>query len=329
MTVTIKDVAQAAGVSITTVSRVLSNKGSFYSEKTARKVKKTAEKLGYQKNTAAAELATQKSKAIGVVINSTQTNFSNSIIEGIQQEANEHDLSAIIVYAGVGDAQMQHRAIQTVIERSVKGILLLSVDVSTDDLALLNQAQIPYISLSQAFTDEQISYISSNDLEIGYQATSYLLNKGHRKIGLAGIAVQKNAMTGRNRLAGYEKALAEAGIKPLKKWIQYGDYSYDAGIDAMKKFGEHSGMTAVVAASDMVGIGLLNQAHDYGIAVPDDLSIISIDGTDLCKIVQPQLTSVTQAFFEMGVEGVRALESGRTTKFTSIKIEERGSVKPM
>lgn len=327
MTVTIKDIAQAAGVSITTVSRVLSNKDSFYSEKTARKVKKTAEKLGYQKNTAAAELATQKSKAIGVVINSTQTNFSNSIIEGIQQEANQRDLSAIIVFAGVGDAQMQRRAIQTVIERSVMGILLLSVDISADDLTLLKQAQIPYISLSQAFTDDQISYISSDDFDIGYQATKYLINKGHRKIGLAGIDIQKNAMTGRNRQSGYEKALMEAGIESSNKWIQYGDYSYNSGVMAMRNYGKSPEITAVVAASDMVGIGILNQAHDYGVDVPKDLSIISIDGTDLCKIVQPQLTSVTQAFFEMGIEGVRALTNEKTTEFTNIKIEERDSVK--
>lgn len=117
MAVTIKDIAKQAGVSPATVSRVLSGQAAFYSEKTAKKVKKIAKKLGYQKNTAAVELVTRRSKVIAVIVSSTKTNFSDQIIDGIQQEAGEHDLNVIILYVGEKDPQMEQKALETVIER--------------------------------------------------------------------------------------------------------------------------------------------------------------------------------------------------------------------
>lgn len=163
MAVTIKDIAKQAGVSTATVSRVLSGQTAFYSEKTAKKVKKTAKKLGYQKNTAAVELVTRRSKVIAVILSSTKSNFSDQIINGIQQEARRHDLNVIIVFAGENDSQMERKALETVIERSVMGILLVAVNLNPANEDLLLNANIPFLFLSITIKNRGLPFITSDD----------------------------------------------------------------------------------------------------------------------------------------------------------------------
>lgn len=326
MATTIKDIARLVGVSPATVSRVLSNKSAFYGSKTADKVRTAAKKLGYKKNINAVELVTQQSNVIAAVVNSVKTNYSDQIIQGIQAEATLHNFNVIIVYASSNDPVEQQRALSTVIDRPVRGILLLSMALSKDNLKLLQSSNIPFCFLSIGFDDDNLPSITSDDWQIGYQATKVLLNNGHHSIGIA--AVDKYSHTGRFRIAGYQSALKEAGISFDASWIQLGDYSYMAGQTAMRNYGAQTELTGVVAASDMAAIGILNQARDLGLTVPDDLSIISIDGTEMCSLVQPQLTSISQNFYAMGVAGVRHLQKNNASaqQIVPFKIMKRESV---
>ncbi|OFP95221.1 LacI family transcriptional regulator [Lactobacillus sp. HMSC075D02] len=333
MVVTIKDIARKTGVAASTVSRVLGNKQSGYSQATAAKVRAAAKELGYKRNQAAVELVKQRSNVIATVVSSVKTSFSGQIIDGIQSEAIKHGLNLIIIYSNSADPVEQRRALMTAIERPVRGILLLSIALSAENLELLQESQIPFCFLSIGFNDQRFPFISSDDRQIGYQATQLLLAKGHRKIGLA--AIDKYPYTGRLRLEGYREALKEAGITPKDDWVQLGDYSYTSGQAAMKAYGGKTKLTGIIAGSDEAAVGILNQARDFGLNIPDDLSIVSIDGTEICEMVQPQLTSVTQAFYKMGVEGVKRLEAPDAEKkivskqqiYTSISIVERESVR--
>ncbi|GAJ26467.1 transcriptional regulator [Liquorilactobacillus sucicola DSM 21376 = JCM 15457] len=330
MGVTIKDIAKETGFSVATVSRVLSNKVGFFSQDTAAVVNAAATKLGYKKNMAATELVTQKSSVIAVIVNSTKTNFSDPIIEGIQQKAAESDKRVIILYAGDHDATSQRRALSTALERPIAGVLLLSVDLFEENLQLLKTAQVPFRFISISFKDSALNYVASDDQQIGYLATKYLIKMGHRCIGLAGIDIESSAHTGKMRLAGYKRALAENNIPLQKNWIQTGNYSYEAGLLAMQNYSNQKCISAVITGSDLVGIGLLNQAAKLHLSIPDDLSLITIDGTYLCRIVQPQLTSVTQDFYHMGYLGAEYLISDQQQNaFTDVKISERESVKKL
>lgn len=328
MAVTIKDIAKQAGVSTATVSRVLSGQTAFYSEKTAKKVKKTAKKLGYQKNTDAVELVTRRSKVIAVILSSTKSNFSDQIINGIQQEARRHDLNVIIVFAGENDSQMERKALETVIERSVMGILLVAVNLNPANEDLLLNANIPFLFLSITIKNRGLPFITSDDFQIGYQATKYLIDKGHSKIGFA--AADLDSVTGQLRLDGYRHALADNGLPLNSGWVLGGDFAYEDGVNAMKQYGREPEVTAVIASSDLAAIGVMNQARDYGLKIPADLAVMSIDGTKLCGIVRPQLTSVTQEFLEMGVRGMQQIISplakAAKSSFTPFKIIPRQSV---
>lgn len=327
MAATIKDIAKLAGVSPGTVSRVLAGKTAFFSEQTGEKVRAAAAKLGYQKNTAAAELVTRQSNVIAAIVNSTKTNFASPIIEGIQAEAQRRDLDVIILYAGDGDPEQQRRALTTVIERPVRAILLLSVDLAPENLSLLKKSRLPFCFLSISFDDGQLPYITSDDWQVGYQATRALLAAGHRRIGLAGV--DRDFHTGRQRVAGYQQALQAAGITPDPAWVQRGDYSYAAGQAAMQAYGAQTALTAIIGASDMATVGVLNQARSFGLRVPADLSLLAIDGTAICGLVRPALSSVSQNFYDMGVAGVRQLstQAAMPQRITPIKIVERASIR--
>lgn len=328
MAATIKDIAKISGVSPATVSRVLSNQREFYSEKTAKKVREAAKKLGYQRNTSAVELVTRKSKVIAVLVSSTQTNFSNEILNGIQQEAQAHNLSVMIIFAGEGDPDLQAKALRTVIERSVMGILLVAVDLAPENDGLLESANIPFIFISMTMKNTNFPFISSNDFDIGYQATKYLIKHGHQKIGFA--ATDLDSFVGNLRYEGYRDAMRDNQLPFKQQWVCGGHFTYEDGVNAMKHYGPDTELTAVIASSDLSGIGILNQANLYGMSVPNRLAILTIDGTQLCEIVRPQLSSVTQSFFEMGVKGMNMLVSESMNEFysmyTPIKIVERQSV---
>ncbi|MFC6255181.1 LacI family DNA-binding transcriptional regulator [Secundilactobacillus hailunensis] len=326
MSATIKDIAEAAGVSAATVSRVLANKEGFYSQATATRVRKIAVSLDYEKNTSAVELVTRKSRVIGVIISATKTNFSDKIIEGIHAEAIRHGLSVIMLYAGQNDPQLQEQALRTLIERAVKGILVVAIQLADENLALLQASQIPYRFLSTSYNSNKLPSIASDDYQIGYQATQHLIERGHHKIGL--VAMDTSGHIGQQRVAGYKAAMIQAALSIEDDWIKEGMYTYEDGVRAMQTFGRQPEVTAIIGASDLAAIGVLNQAMQYGIQVPKQLAIISIDGTYLARIVRPQLTTVTQAFYEMGTLGTQMLldQTQQTvSQFTPIKIETRQS----
>lgn len=320
MRVTIKDIAESAKVSPSTVSRILTGKIDNYAQRTVKRVSRIALQMGYQRNTAAAELATQKSNVLAVIVSETKTNFSEEIIQAIHEVALASGLTVMILYAGESDQALQHQAIKTVIERGVRAIILLAIVPGKDNTRLLHSCHIPFIFLATALGNKELPFISSNDYEIGYQAADYLLRLGHRKIGFAGLNL--GTYVGDLRLQGYQNAFRDAGLTWKKEWIQSGMWRYQDGVRAMKKWGAKTELTAMIGASDLAAIGIMNTAGDLGLAVPDRLSVLGIDGTSLCHIVRPELTAVQQAFYEMGRRGTQMLIShdGIESAYTSFKI---------
>lgn len=326
MKATIKDVAKAANVSTATVSRVLSKKAGTYREDTGKRVREVAHQLGYHRNLSAAELASNAVKTIAIIINNTRTNFWQEVVDGIQESINSHHLNSVIFYAGNNDSKMLTQAINAALERSVSGILLVAAKTNVKQLALLDQSGLPYRFVSFYGNDHQQSkFISSNNIKIGKMATQYLIDHGHKKIALIGI---DKSSTGNQRLLGYEKAMTKANLVVEPGWVQYGDYSMECGQKLFNQINQLN-VTAVIAGSDMVAIGVLKAAKRLHIKVPDHLSIMSIDGTFLCDVTTPSITSVTQDFRKMGVVSVNNLINKDPSTFIPIKIVERESIKDL
>ncbi|WP_251545644.1 LacI family DNA-binding transcriptional regulator [Limosilactobacillus caecicola] len=323
MKATIKDVAKAAHVSTATVSRVLAHKKGTYRSETAEHVRKIANELGYHRNLSAAELASNEVKTIAIIINNTKTNFWQAVLDGIQEELKANHRHSIIFYAGDNDEQMLTNAINDALARAVSGILLVATKATPDQLATLNNSGLPFRFVSiYGSDDHETKFISSDNIKIGELATQYLIDRGHRRIGLLGI---DKSNTGKQRLLGYEKVMSKANLIVDPDWIQYGDYSFENAQKLFKRV-RNLGLTAIIAASDMAAAGIIKAARQYDFKLPEDLSIISIDGTFICDITAPQLTSVSQAFHEMGKQSVTNLMENAPAEFLPVHIVERESV---
>lgn len=317
---TIKDIAARAGVSIASVSRILANKTGSFNAKTGERVRKIAQEMGYQRNEIAATLVRQQSNVIAVIINNTPTPFAAQVIHGIQQQANAAGKRIIMLSAGDNDARLQHQAIQTALQRTVAAIILVGVFPDNQSTALLTAAHVPLCFAATRMPE--YPFVSSDDYWIAYQAANYLIEHGHQHLALVGI---DQGPTGTRRQAGFQSALTNAGIDTPPVIIN-GDYGRKAGITALSTLKKKS-VSAVVAGSDMVGAGLIQAAHHEGLHLPDDLSIVCIDGTYICELTLPQLTSVTQNFAQIGAAAVdRVLNHTAVTDIPTV-ITPRESVK--
>lgn len=163
---TIKDVARQAGVSIAAVSRVMAKKANTYTPQTAQRVWDAAAKLGYQKNSAAAELATRSSDKIAVIVSNPPTNFSTGILDGMQQTALAHNRHIIILYAGNHSPQLLHQAIKDATAGPRAGILLIGSQIDPQSLKMLQDSQLPVRLVSNYSYELPLQFISSADCKI-------------------------------------------------------------------------------------------------------------------------------------------------------------------
>lgn len=289
MTATIKDVANLAGVST------------------------------------AAELVSKSSKRIAVILNNTLTNFWTDVIKGIYDAAMEAGYQIFILYAGDKNLPQFHNALDVALERPLAGILMISTSIDQAAKDRLLASGIPFRLVS--IYDEKkplycdLPYTSSNNVEIATLATQYLIDHGHERIGLVGI---DHSNTGQQRLFGFEQEMIKHQLPIEPSWVHYGDYTYPTGQNSLTALIDDQ-LTSVITASDMIAVGMIQQANVLEIFLPDQLSIISIDGTYLCDITTPTITSVTQNFYQMGQRAVTGLLEELPAEFIPVQITERQS----
>lgn len=279
--------------------------------------------MGYHKNVAASELASNITNTIAVIINYAQTDFWTDILDGVLQRAHELNYKVIIFSAGENDSQLLTQTVNEALEHQAKGILLISGRIEEKQVDILANAHTPYRLVS--IYDRQYPehrFVSSDNVAISEQATNYLIEQGHRRIGLVGV---DHSSTGRQRILGYQKAMTDAQLAIAPNWVHYGNYSYETG---KKLFPEVKGLglTAIVAGSDMIAIGLIKAAQKAGIKIPDQLSIVGIDGDPAGEIVSPELTTISQDFQQIGIHSVDNLLKDKKSEFIPTKLIERQSV---
>lgn len=169
--------------------------------------------MGYIKNTSAVELVQRTSHVIAVIVSNTKSNFSDSIISAIEDQAVQNNLDVFILHAGHADEVSQERAIKTVSERAVKGIILVSLELNDHILQLLKEAGISCVCLSTSVKNSVFPFVTSDNFKMGYAATDFLIKKGHKKIGIAGIPADGSIS---QRIAGYSQCMQDHNLQ-IKK----------------------------------------------------------------------------------------------------------------
>lgn len=294
----IKDIAAKAGVSIATVSHALRNPGRV-SPATRTKVLEAAEEVGYTPNNLAVSLRTSRSGNIVAIIPDVADSYNSGIIKSIEKVAHSRGYSVLL-----GDTQGSERREREFAamtrSRQADGIILMSHRLPFD---LGNGASLedlpPLVNGSEFTGHEGIPTVSIDNVQAAADATTHLIEYGHRDIAV--ITGDMNSTSAKDRVTGFRRAMAEAGLVPNECLIAYGDYSLGSGeSEAEKLLLQRLRPTAIFCFSDEIALGCMYTLRQHGFQVPDDISVIGFDNIPFAKYCAPPLTTIAQPVDEIG-----------------------------
>ncbi len=302
VTATIKDVAMKAGVSPSTVSRVISNHPRI-SEETKRKVRQAMEELGYHPNAVARSLVKRSADAIGVLIPSTTEEFFmnpffSEALRGISDVARREGFDLLLATSDSGKEDVKSLT-RMIYGKRVDGVLLLSSRMHDPLMQVLQEHPFPATLLGRPEEQTSMAWVNNDNVEACYRATRHLIQLGHKRIGF--IFGDESLLVTRDRLEGYRKALEEADI-PLDKRLLFSSPFLEQGgyLGAMRFMALSNRPTAVVAADDLFAFGAMRAAGELGYRIPDDLAIVGFNNVRLAEISNPPLTSMDVHIYELG-----------------------------
>lgn len=301
---TIRDVAERAEVSVTTVSHVI-NKTRFVSEDLIQRVNEAIVALNYQPSRLARSLRTKTSGTIGVVIPDNTNPFFAEVVRGIEDHCYQQGYSVFLCNSD-GDSEKEYNYIKLLREKGVDGMVLVSTGNKSDSLELLDQGQIPKVIIDRELESIDSDSVLVDNLDGGYKATRHLLELGHLRIGC--ITGSSQITPSAERLEGYAKALKEQGIAIESSLIVTGDFKSQSGGECfVNLMMQPDPPTAVFVCNDLMAFGALSAARQLNVRVPDQLSIVGFDDVAMASMMIPSLTTIAQPKRELGETGATLL----------------------
>ena len=303
--VTLHDVADLAGVSHQTVSRVINNSENVRPE-TRERVEAAILELGYRPNAIARSMASGNTRTLGCISPNLTDPVFTRIIESAQNEARRQGY--FVLTGSAATAQESEPLLDEMLKRRVEGLIMLNPrdDDRYRQLEPLLRSGSPIVYVKNSPQDEQVSSVRCDDIQGGYLATKHLLDQGHKKIAI--ILGRENEQCTGERLEGCRNALDEAGLSLPDELVTRGDWSSQSGSAAMKKLLEHSGaFSAIFALNDRMAAGAIRTLRESGYRVPDDYSIIGYDNGPLAFLIDPPLTTIAQPLEDFGEQAARIL----------------------
>jgi LacI family transcriptional regulator len=302
--VTIIDVAQEAGVSYATVSRVLNNDPHVKTE-TRERVIHTITRLGYTVNQQARNLAGGHSHVVGLLVPDLGTGYIGEIIRGIDEAlaTAQYDL---MLYTTHRRKTKESAYVTSLTQGMTDGLLLVLPRDPAEYLISLRQRHFPYVLIDHQGISEAESAVGATNRQGGYDATRYLLELGHCRIGF--ITGTMDLGCSRDRLAGYHAALNVCQVPIDPALIREGDFNQPTGYQAARELLDlpHP-PTAIFASNDVMAFGVMEAVRDRGLRIPEDVSIVGFDNIPQAEHVSPQLTTIEQPLADMGREATRRL----------------------
>lgn len=303
---TIKEVSRLAGVSFKTVSRVL-NKEKHVSEETRRRVQEVVDRLNFRPSSAARALAGARSFQIALLYDNPSPHYIYNIQSGAQERCAEAGIRLLLQPCQAESERLVADVLGMIDETHVDGVLLSPpVTEVLPLLDALDERRIRYARIGPGARAHHGLSVSMDDVAAAEELTLHLINLGHRAIGFIGGG--ENHVSSRLRLQGYQKALAASGIEAEPGLIVAGDYSYESGRRAAETLlAMASPPTAIFAGNDDMAAGALAVAHEKGLDVPGDVSIVGFDDSDLARALWPPLTTVHQPMRELAYQAAGLL----------------------
>lgn len=306
--VTIYDIAKYSGYSISTVSKALNNYKDV-NEETRRRILDAAEELGYIPNSNAKSLSTKKTMTIGVVFEEKTGlgithPFFSKVLNEFKKCVEEKGYDLLFMSDQLGKnpklSYYEHCLL-----KGVDGVIILCSDITTENIKRLFDSDIPSVIIDNDTSKTNCVY--TDNYKYLFLATKYLIEKGHTRI--AHIAGSIASFVGKERLRGYKDALKHHGIAVRDDYILRGhNYSiiqgYNRGLDIIKM---EDKPTAVIAASDTLAFGMMKALEEHGYKVPEDISVIGYDDSEIALYTQPPLTTIQQNTERIAKEAAKLL----------------------
>ena len=302
--VTIMDVAQEAGVSYATVSRVVNNKG-YIKPETRERVMRAVTRLGYVVNQQARSLASGRSQVVGLLVPGVESAYIGEIIRGIDEElvSASYDL---MLYTAHRRRTRESAYVAALTQGMADGLLLVLPRDPSAYLETLRQRGFPYVLIDHQGVDDVGPAVGATNRQGGYDATRHLIELGHRRIGF--ITGRLEHGCSRDRLAGYQAALTEHGLDADPQLVREGDFTQPAGFRAARELlALLERPTAIFASNDVMAFGVMEAARVGGLRIPEDISIVGFDDIPQALHVHPPLTTIRQPLEQMGRLAARML----------------------
>jgi LacI family transcriptional regulator len=291
----IQDVAKHAGVSISTVSRVLNNRGRVNAEVVAN-VQAAIQILHYTPNRAARSLRTQQSRIIGLLISDIQNPFFTTLIRGIEDVAQRNGYSLILCNSDENERK-ERQYIEILCAEHVAGAIIVPTHENQRSIQIFNDQHIPVVAVDRKV--QNVDTVVVDNKRGAYEAISHLITNNYRRIGI--ITGPRNTTTGRERLEGYYQALQEAGIEVDPAIVRSGSFKTDSGrVLASELLDIRPSIDAIFVTNNLMTLGTLETLHSRNLQTPNDVGIIGFDEMPWANIGSISLTTVTQPVYEIG-----------------------------
>ncbi len=301
----IKDIANLAGVSYSTVSRVLNNKDNV-NENTRKKVLDVLEANDYQPNILAQSLKNGQTRTICLIVPSITNGIFGSICEGVSDVARENGYTVILCNTNE-DAQIEADFIEKMKQRWADGFIIASSRGDREVLGRLMDENIPLVLITR-YRDEYIGktdIISVDNYKAAYEGTKYLISKGLTKIAFA--AGHKSLNFYNERLKGYKDALKDAGIPLNPKLVMQRKDTLDDFYDMTIKVMEEENPDAFFASSDAKAITIFRALHELKKSIPEDVSVLGFDDIKMASLLEPPLSTIAQPLYEFGKQSCESI----------------------
>lgn len=304
MAITIKDIAALAGVSKTTVSKIINNKDDSISKPTRDKVLKIMKEQNYVPNKLAQSLVTKRTKTIGLLIPDIRNPFFTDISRGAEDFARKEGYN-IIFCSTDEDYEREAECVSMLCEKMIDGIIFTPSSVTSHEENRYNDLDIPMVLVDKNIESSNAKGIVKVDNKNGtYEATKHLIKQGHKDI-LYLSGPLKNDIS-KERLQGYIRALEKNNLSVKEENIVEGKYRYEWAYNFIKNL-EEIKCTAICCANDLMAIGAIQALREKKFKIPEDISIVGFDDIETAKLIDPSLTTIRQPAYEMGAKASEIL----------------------
>ncbi|KUM33629.1 LacI family DNA-binding transcriptional regulator [Arthrobacter sp. EPSL27] len=326
--VTLRDVAAASGVSVSTASRALDERGTASRSAAAVHVRKVAEELGYRRNSFASSLRRGETRTLGVLVPRLSDTVMALMFEELERAAADRGYFAMVATSG-DEPDDERRAAETLLDRNVDGLILATARLDDELPRLLRERRVTHALVLR--TDGNSPSALGDDEVGGYLAVRHLIDLGHRDIAV--VTGPSFTSTAVGRLAGARRALDEAGLGLPAEWVQAGGYGIENGLlTGERLLGASRRPQAIFAANDNIALGVIAAAHRRGLTVGSDLALVGYNDTPLSAMLPTPLTSVRVPLDQIARAAISLItepdKEPRVQKFMPTLIPRESSRRP-